>query len=278
MEDQDYKGARKTFTEGLEKCPDDENLMKGVEKADKYIAVMESVQGGDEAEHEFNPDDPSKRDAENAENGDNEDSEKTPENTTEDGEKWPGSAESEIERIKAAPNHYAILHVSTDASSAQLKKNYYTLARMLHPDKCQLEGAEDAMTSVSQAYDTLTNRLKKTLYDQFLSQTAEDADRPNQTYQEWESRQQPVDIPRWLSVLLEIKGCGWILFLLVMILMIPLVVIVVILYAIVFLVTLPFRFALRICWPEKYARMKEQQERENAKMEEELQDRIFAHV
>lgn len=195
-----------------------------------------------------------------------------------DADIFPSTPEAEIERIKSAPNHYAILHVSTDADGAKLKKNYYTLARMLHPDKCQLDGAEDAMTKVSQAYDTLTNVVKKTLYDQFLSQTGADNDQPNQTYQEWESRQQPVQLPKWLSVLLEIKGCGWILAILIFIVLLPLVIVLVVIYLVISILCLPFRLGMRICFPEKFAEMEEQRERERAKMEEEAQDRIFAHV
>eukprot|EP00178_Gracilaria_changii_P027294 TRINITY_DN859_c0_g1_i1.p1 TRINITY_DN859_c0_g1~~TRINITY_DN859_c0_g1_i1.p1 ORF type:complete len:160 (-),score=26.36 TRINITY_DN859_c0_g1_i1:1105-1584(-) len=159
-----------------------------------------------------------------------------------------------------------------------MKKNYYTLARMLHPDKCQLPGAEDAMTSVSQAYDTLTNVVKKTLYDQFLSQTGDDAEHPNQTYQEWESRQQPVELPRWLNFLLSIKGCAWILPIIILIMMLPIIIILVVLFVVLQLLCLPFKLIMRFCFPEKYAQMREEHEREIAKMEEEAQDRMFAHV
>lgn len=201
-----------------------------------------------------------------------------PDGTTKSANPWPGTPEQEIERIKKAPNHYAVLHISTDASSPQMKKNYYALARMLHPDRCQLEGAGDAMTSVSQAYDTLSNVLKKTLYDQFLSQTGGDEDHPNQTYQEWESRQQPVEIPKWLRFLLDIKGCGYILVMLLLVIFLPLFIIIVILYIIIAILTLPVSLIIRIFFPEKYARMKERQEKEIAKMEEEAQDQMFAHV
>lgn len=275
-----------------------------MEKANKFIAAVDSVQGPGEAAHQFNLDDPSQRtidqppptpasgaDTTSATAADtgtdaNKAAGATPSTKPADAgtaesknsPQWPGSAEAEIERIKAAPNHYATLHVSTDADNSQMKKNYYALARMLHPDKCQLEGADNAMTSVSQAYDTLTNVLKKTLYDQFLSQTGDDAEHPNQTYQEWESRQQPVEMPKWLNVLLGIKGCGWILAILVMLVLTPILLLLILVYIIFAILCLPFRLFIRICFPERYAEMKKQHERELAKMEEQTQDRIFAHV
>ncbi|KAI0558117.1 Chaperone J-domain containing protein [Gracilaria domingensis] len=275
LEDQDYISARHTFNEGLQHCPGDENLIAGIEKAKKYIAAVESVQGPGEREKDFNPDDPSKRSAETTTEGT---TPKSSDKAASDTEIWPATPEEEILRIKNAPNHYAVLHVSTEATSAQMKKNYYTLARMLHPDKCQLPGAEDAMTSVSQAYDTLTNVVKKTLYDQFLSQTGDDAEHPNQTYQEWESRQQPVELPGWLNFLLSIKGCAWILPIMMLIVLFPVIVILVVLFLILQLVCLPFKLIMRFCFPEKYAQMREEHEREIAKMEEEAQDRMFAHV
>lgn len=272
FEDEDYRGAKATFQEGLKHCPGNDNLLAGVDKANKFIATLDSIQGPGTREKDFDPDAPSQRDTEEPEKP------PSPKKSEAHDDSFPGTAEQEIERIKTAPNHYAVLHVSTDADNARLKKNYYTLARMLHPDKCQLPGADEAMTSVSQAYDTLTNVVKKTLYDQFLSQTGADTERPNQTYQEWESRQQPVELPKWLSVLLGIKGCGWILAIAIFIICFPVVVIIFIVYLIFFILCLPFRLGMRVCFPEKYAQMREQQERERAKMEEEVQDRIFAHV
>lgn len=283
-----------------------------MEKANKYIAVLASVEGPGELDAEFNIDEPSRRtdlsdsdrasrgkrgkadankngkgsnksndvddigggDGDGDGDGDNETNEK--ESASE--ERWPGTAEVEIERIKKAPNHYAVLHVSTDVSNTQMKKNYYTLARILHPDRCQLEGAGDAMTCVSQAYDTLSNVLKKTLYDQFLSQTGGEADHPNQTYQEWESRQQPVELPKWLSFLLGIRGCGYVLVIIMILIMLPVVVLMIVVYIVFALLWVPFSIIMRIFFPENFARMKEREERQQAKLEEETQDRLFAHV
>lgn len=259
----------------MKHCPGDENLVAGVAKATQYLKVVESVQGPGETK--FDLDGPSQRNQEE----DNKEKEETQkkEDSDESGEKkWPGTASEEISRIKTAPNHYAVLHVSTDATNADMKKHYYTLARMLHPDKCQLEGADDAMTTVSTAYDTLTNMIKKTLYDQFLSQTGDGAEKPNQTYQEWESAQEPVQLPSWLSFLLGIKGCGWIIAIVIVALMLPLILVLFLIFVLFFIITLPYRIIMSCCFPEKYARMKEQQERELAKLEEQEQDRMYAHV
>lgn len=293
MESQEYKAARSTFNEGLAHCPGDGNLMAGIEKANKYIAAVEAVQGP--AEAEFNVDAPRERPVEpidesspplagheqtteNQQQSEEQSSTTKTKRQPKEDEPWPGTAGDEIDRIKSAPNHYAVLHVSTDATSAQMKKNYYTLARMLHPDRCQLEGAGEAMTSVSLAYDTLSNVLKKTLYDQFLQQTGGEQDEPNQTYQEWESRQQPVEIPRWLSFVLGIRGCGYVVIAATCLVLIPLFIIVFIFYFIITLLCLPVSCFFRVVFPDKYARMKEREEREVAKMEENAQDRMFAHV
>lgn len=283
-----------------------------MEKANKYIAVIARVEGPGELDAGFNIDGSSRRtdlsgndrdsrgnggkvdgttnkDGKGSNNsndvddigggdGDGDNDNETNEKESASEERWPGTAEVEIERIKKAPNHYAVLHVSTDVSNTQMKKNYYTLARILHPDRCQLDGAGDAMTCVSQAYDALSNVLKKTLYDQFLSQTGGEADHPNQTYQEWESRQQPVELPKWLNFLLGIRGCGYVLVIIMALIMLPIVILMIVVYIVFALLWVPVSIIMRIFFPENFARMKEREERQQAKLEEETQDRLFAHV
>lgn len=270
-------------------------MLAGLEKADAFIATLDNIQGGGEAGNDFDVNGASERkpeqiiegtdlgeDSGNVAKDRNEPVKPTAteasETTAEKEETWPGSAEDEIERIKNAPNHYAVLHVKSGAENAELKKNYYKLARVLHPDRCQHEGAGDAMTSVSQAYDTLSNKLKKTLYDQFLTQTGGESERPNQTYQEWESQQEPMKLPKWLLLLLGIKGCGYVLFFLILILVLPLIVLILLVFLIVQILLAPVYLFLKIFFPEKYAILKERQERNIAKWEEEEQDRMFAHV
>lgn len=262
MEDKDYVAAKATFEEGLKHCINDENLLSGASKAQKHIDEQQRAASEEKAAGK-KP----------------EEKESTKPNGVKSGieNSFPGTAEEEIQRIKNAPNHYAVLHVSPDATNAQLKKNYYTLARILHPDKCQLPGAEDAMTDVSLAYDTLSNVIKKTLYDQYMQQTGEGDDK-EQTYAEWEAKQQPMEIPKWLNVLLGIKGCGWILAILIVIILLPILVVLIVLFLIIWVLLLPYRLTLRFCFPEKYAQMKEEREKEFAKMEEEAQDRMYAHV
>lgn len=304
IENQEYKGARDTFSKGLDQCMGDTNLLTGLQKANTYLQVIESAGREVENGNDFDVNANSQR--ENHEDGDAEsdlgddkgipigngvqDSDHNQDSAENESkgeafrnaalsvDPWPGSSEEEIARIRNAPNHYAVLHVTSGASTAQMKKNYYTLARMLHPDRCQLEGAGDAMMTVSQAYDTLSNKLKKTLYDQFLSQTGGDSERPNQTYQEWESQQEPMELPKWLLFLLSIKGCGYFLFFIFVLVLLP-VIIVLLLIGIIFqFFYLIWLLILKIVSPERYDMMKEKRERKLAKWEEEEQDRMFAHV
>jgi tetratricopeptide (TPR) repeat protein len=272
LEAQEYADARDTFREGLTYCPSDDNLTRGLENAEKRVAVLEAVQGK-QAEPAFDPDAPSARDPASASDAAFAATAGGASGVSGDDSVFPGSPETEIRRIKAAPNHYATLHVSPEASAGQMKKNYHILARMLHPDKCQHPDASEAMGQVSLAYDTLTNVMKKTLYDQFMSQAAEGDKK--QTYAEWEAKQQPVEIPKWLSWILAIKGCGWILAIVLLIIFLPIIIILAVFFVILWCICCPYRTALRYCFPEKYAQMKERQEREQAKAEELAQDRQF---
>jgi len=63
---------------------------------------------------------------------------------------------------------YEILGVSKSASDEEIKKSYRKLARDFHPDRNPGDkGAEAQFKEVQDAYDLLTDKEKKTRYDQF---------------------------------------------------------------------------------------------------------------
>uniref|UniRef100_A0A7S1ISR0 J domain-containing protein n=1 Tax=Eutreptiella gymnastica TaxID=73025 RepID=A0A7S1ISR0_9EUGL len=95
-----------------------------------------------------------------------------------------GDSESEqqlIKRIKATTDFYSILGLQKDASDSEIKKAYRKLALRLHPDKTQTPGAEDAFKKVQRAFDVLGDQDKKSKYDQFGAEAAENDNlRPGQ--------------------------------------------------------------------------------------------------
>jgi len=193
---------------------------------------------------------------------------------------WPGSAEEEIQRILKAPHHYAVLHVTRDAAAGEIKKNYYTLAKMLHPDKCKLPGGTDAMALVSQAYDTLTNAIKKVMYDKYVDDMMAKSGGPDngQTFAEWEAGQSRVELPKWLEYLLKIKGCAFVLVALLIIVLIPIVILVLVVYCILMIICLPLACVQKTCCPEAYERRKEAAEKAQRDYEEQMQYERFQHV
>eukprot|EP00928_Gymnodinium_smaydae_P007954 TRINITY_DN12850_c0_g1_i1.p1 TRINITY_DN12850_c0_g1~~TRINITY_DN12850_c0_g1_i1.p1 ORF type:complete len:579 (-),score=79.16 TRINITY_DN12850_c0_g1_i1:8-1744(-) len=70
------------------------------------------------------------------------------------------------------PKYYKLLGVSTSASEAELKKAYRKLALKWHPDKqvgksqAEKDAAEAKFKEISVAYDTLSDKEKRKLYDQ----------------------------------------------------------------------------------------------------------------
>lgn len=60
-------------------------------------------------------------------------------------------------------NLYEILGVERDASQAEIKQAYRSLAQQLHPDK---GGEESAFADLSVAYDTLGDPEKRAYYDE----------------------------------------------------------------------------------------------------------------
>ncbi len=66
-------------------------------------------------------------------------------------------------------DYYKILGVSRDASAAEIKKAYRSLARKYHPDVSREANAEDKFKEVGEAYEVLKDSEKRAQYDQFGS-------------------------------------------------------------------------------------------------------------
>lgn len=74
---------------------------------------------------------------------------------------------------------YSILGVGKDATAAEIKKKYRSLARELHPDKNPGDtAAEERFKAVSEAYDVLSDDTKRKEYDEARSLFASGGFRP----------------------------------------------------------------------------------------------------
>lgn len=76
-----------------------------------------------------------------------------------------GEVGAEIRRICSSKDFYQILRVENSCKEEDLKKAYRKLAIKLHPDKCQLTGAEDAFKKVSTAFSCLNDSRQRASYD-----------------------------------------------------------------------------------------------------------------
>jgi curved DNA-binding protein CbpA len=68
---------------------------------------------------------------------------------------------------KAEDNYYKILGVEKNADDAQLKKAYRKLALKYHPDKNPAPEAEEKFKQISEAYDCLSDKEKRAVYDKY---------------------------------------------------------------------------------------------------------------
>ena len=64
-------------------------------------------------------------------------------------------------------DYYKILGINRNASEKDIKRAYKKLALKYHPDKNKNEGAEDKFKEIAEAYDVLSSKDKKKIYDQF---------------------------------------------------------------------------------------------------------------
>ncbi len=63
-------------------------------------------------------------------------------------------------------DYYKILGVSRSATDDELKKAYYKLALKYHPDKNKSPEAEEKFKEIGEAYDVLSDKRKRQIYDQ----------------------------------------------------------------------------------------------------------------
>lgn len=82
------------------------------------------------------------------------------------------TVEEYLDRIEKAANHYEIFAVAPDAPAAEIKRNYFNLAKRFHPDLFHKETdaklsqrIQTAFTGLAQAYETLKSENSRELYD-----------------------------------------------------------------------------------------------------------------
>lgn len=77
--------------------------------------------------------------------------------------RYSTSANSASSRKPA--NYYELLGISRDASSSEVKKAYYQLAKNHHPDTAG--GDPELFAQVNEAYETLSDTNKRRIYDRY---------------------------------------------------------------------------------------------------------------
>ncbi|EEF36915.1 chaperone protein DNAj, putative [Ricinus communis] len=84
--------------------------------------------------------------------------------------KWSSVAAASSSRAAAndEQDHYAVLGLTRNATSADIKQAYRLLARKYHPDVSKHSQAGQLFMSVRNAYEILSNEVTRTQYDRVL--------------------------------------------------------------------------------------------------------------
>ena len=64
-------------------------------------------------------------------------------------------------------DYYEVLGVPKDADDAAIKRAYRQLAKKYHPDISKEENAEEKFKEIGEAYAVLSDKQKRSQYDQF---------------------------------------------------------------------------------------------------------------
>lgn len=70
----------------------------------------------------------------------------------------------EINRINNAKTHYEVLGVKPDATPGEIRKAYFNLSKIVHPDKAGPEGTEP-FKKANEAQAVLMDNTKRAQYD-----------------------------------------------------------------------------------------------------------------
>ena len=71
--------------------------------------------------------------------------------------------------ITGENNYYTILKVTPNATQEEIKKAYYKLSKLYHPDTNQSAEAHDIFTAINEAYNVLGNLSGRRKYDQCIA-------------------------------------------------------------------------------------------------------------
>ncbi|WP_353710639.1 J domain-containing protein [Arthrobacter sp. K5] len=72
---------------------------------------------------------------------------------------------------RPVPDHYAVLHVSADATSREIARAYRALMRRHHPDVAGGESAPAELQLIMQAFSVLRDPQRRRAYDREAART-----------------------------------------------------------------------------------------------------------
>ncbi len=69
--------------------------------------------------------------------------------------------------MKMGKDYYKILGLVRGASEDDIKKAYRKMALKYHPDKNKAAGSEEKFKEIAEAYEVLSDKRKREIYDQY---------------------------------------------------------------------------------------------------------------
>lgn len=80
-------------------------------------------------------------------------------------------------------DYYKILGINKGASEDEIKKGYRKMALKYHPDKNKSPGAEEKFKEIAEAYDVLSDKNKREIYDKYGEEGLKNGPPPESGFQ-----------------------------------------------------------------------------------------------
>jgi len=102
-------------------------------------------------------------------------------------------------------DYYQILNISRNATQEEIRQAYIFLAKLYHPDTSKEPNAHEKMKEINEAYDVLSDPVKKRNYDLFGANYTHDIfEEADKTFQNIKQKLKDLGLDKYINDIINI--------------------------------------------------------------------------